>query len=238
MSKTKRPSNKAMEEMFYEIVQFARDQGCPVTVHKDLPKINGSNGYFSSEPTPHLKVALKGKSWPRAVQLLIHEFCHYWQWKDGFLGRKDDEGNIIYSRILEGEQVSPEERKKASSFVRISEYDCEIRTSSLFKKWNLETIFPICDHIRSSNTYNRHIVWSIGDETFPGSGIFYYKYDSLADKLWGNKKFNNFWSPKTEEGQKLLLAPISKKHLEIFDKASGIVRDKDGYPTNADKFRD
>lgn len=236
MSK-KRPSNKAMEDMFYEIVKFVQEQGCPVTVHKELEKVNGSNGYFSSEPSPHLKVALKGKSWPRAVQLLIHEFCHYWQWKDGFLGRKDDEGNIIYSRILDGEKVSPEERKKASGFVRISEYDCEIRTSSLFKKWNLETIFPICDHIKSSNTYNRHIVWSIGDENFPGSGIFYYKYDSLADKLWGKKKFNNFWNPKTEEGQKLLLAPISKDHLQVFDKASGILRDADGHPTNADKFR-
>jgi len=230
MSKAKRPSNKAMEEMFYEIVKFARDQGCPVTVHKDLPKINGSNGYFSSEPSPHLKVALKGKSGPRAVQLLIHEFCHYWQWKDGFLGRKDDEGNIIYSRLLDGDTLTPNERTKARSLVQISEYDCEVRTDALFTKWNLHQIFTSPEHIRSSFTYNRHIAWSIGDEDYPGSGIFYYKYDTLANKLWEDKIFLKFWDPKTEEGIQKITAPISKKHMEIFDKAAGIKRDLTGTP--------
>lgn len=238
MSKTKRPSSESMEKVFYEIVKFGTDQGCPIKVHKNLDKVNGSNGYFTSEPKPHIEVALKGKSWPRAIQLLIHEFCHYWQWKDGFLGKKDDEGNILYSRLLDGEDLTPKERHKSRTLIQISEYDCEIRTASLFKKWNLEQVFPICSHIKSSSVYNRHIAWSVGDKDCPGSGIFYYKYDTLADQLWGDKKFDHFWNPKTYEGQQLILAPISNKHREIFDKASGIIRDKVGNPTNSDKFRD
>lgn len=221
MSKSKL-SNDEMEKMFYEIVQFSKDQGCPVTVYKSLEKVNGSNGYFTSEPKPHIKVGLKNRPWPKAIELIIHEFCHYWQWKDGFLGRKDDEGNIIYSRILDGEEVTPEEREKASQLVRISEYDCEIRTASLFEKWKLENVFPESEHIKSANTYNRHIVWSIGDKTTPGSGIFYAKYDSLADALWGNKTFGFFWDPKSSSGMGKIIETISPEHKAVFDKAAGV----------------
>jgi len=223
-----------MKDVFYEIVDYSKEQGCPVHTYPSKSKVNGSNGYFTSMGTnnsPEIKVALKGKSWPKSIQLIIHEFCHYWQWKTGFLKHKDDEGNALYGELLDdGRTLTPRERKKASTLVRISEYDCEIRTASLFEKWNLESVFPPSEHIKSSNTYNRHIVWSIGDSTYPGSGIFYAKYDTLANKLWGGKVFKYFWNPKTSEGKARLLAPISKKHLEIFDKAAGIRRDSDGNP--------
>ncbi|RJR10589.1 hypothetical protein C4588_03045 [Candidatus Parcubacteria bacterium] len=223
MSKNK-PSHADMRKMFYEIVQFAKEQGCPVTVYKNLEKVNGSNGYFSSDPKPHIKVGLKNRPWPKAIELIIHEFCHYWQWKDGFLGHKDDEGNIIYSRILAGEDVTPKEREKASQLVRISEYDCEIRTASLFQKWKLEEIFPPSEHIKSANTYNRHIVWSIGDEENEGSGIFYAKYDLLGDKLWKGETFTHFWNPRTAAGMNRIIGPITNEQREIFDAAAGVKR--------------
>lgn len=229
-SKPKRPSSKVMEEVFYEIVEFAAEQGCPIKVHTKLDKVNGSNGYFTSDPNPHIEVALRGKSWPRAIQLVIHEFCHYWQWKDGFLGKKDDEGNILYSKLLDGEVLTPKEREKARVLIQISEYDCEIRTASLFDKWRLQQTFPLSSHIRSSSVYNRHIAWSVGDKNCSGSGVFYHKYDTLADQLWGNRKFEHFWNPKTFEGQQLILAPISDKHRSIFDKVAKIKRDERGNP--------
>jgi hypothetical protein len=160
----------------------------------------------------------------------MQEYCHYWQWKDGFLGHKDDEGNIAYARQLEGETLTPRERKMASTLVRKTEYDCEMRTAELFKEWNLQSIFPPSEHIKSSNTYNRHIVWSIGDDAYPGSGIFYAKYDSLADQLWGDTVFTRFWKPDTFSGKKKLLASLSKAHREVFDRAAGISRDNEGNP--------
>jgi len=226
----KKPSSTSMKKVFYEIVDFAKQQGCPIEVHPNLEKINGSNGYFSAEPQAHIEIALKGKTWPRAIQLIIHEFCHYWQHVDGFIGKKDDEGNIIYARLLDGETVTIEEREKARALIQISEYDCEIRTASLFKRWNLETIFPPEKHIRSSNTYNRHIAWSLGDKDYPGSGIFWHKYDSLGSKLWRDAQFKFFWNPKTDAGQRLIIAPISEEHRIIFDKAAGIKRDLTGNP--------
>jgi hypothetical protein len=234
----KKPSSKQMKGLFKEIVDYSKSEGCPVTVFTKKSKINGSNGYFTSvgdNGKPEIKVALMGKSWPKRIQLIIHEYCHYWQWREGFLGHKDDEGNIAYGRLLEGETLTPREAKKASALVRISEYDCEIRTAELFNRWNLNSVFPPCEHIKSSNTYNRHIVWSIGDDKYPGSGVFYSKYDSLADELWGNKKFNYFWDPKTPEGRAKLLAPISPEHCKILDRAAGIIRDHDGLPIKKGK---
>jgi len=215
----RKPTSKQMEEMFWEIVKYIKKNGCPVTVHKTLSKINGSNGYFCSEPRPHIKAAIRDKTWDKAIQLVTHEFCHYWQWKDKFIGHKDDQGNIIYSRILEGENVTPKEREKASVLVRLSEYDCEIRTAELLKRWNITSIYPLHEHIKSANTYNRHIVWSIGDEKNEGSGVFLHTYDKLAPKLWSGKHFKNFWNPKSEAGRKKIFGSISPKHKKVFDEA-------------------
>lgn len=217
--KQRKPSKREMEDMFEEIVKYIRKKGCPVTVHKNLSKINGSNGYFCSDPKPHIKAAIKDKGWDKAIQLIVHEFCHYWQWKDKFIGHKDDQGNIIYSRILEGEKITPKQREKASVLVRLSEYDCEIRTADLLKKWNITSIYPIHVHIKSANTYNRHIAWSVGSEKNEGSGVFLYTYDKLANKLWGTKKFSRFWDPKTSGGRKKIFDPISNKHKAVFDAA-------------------
>lgn len=216
---SKRPSTAEMRDMFYEIVNYAKQQGCPVKVHKSKSKVNGSNGYFCPDPSPHIEVGLKGKPWPKAIELVIHEFCHYWQWRDNFLEHKDDEGNILYARMLDGETLTPRERKKAGVLIRLSEYDCEIRTASLFEKWNLESIFPPEEHIKSANTYNRHIAWSVGDDRNKGSAIFLATYDQLASQLWGDKVFSHFWNPKTPEGLKKILAPISRQHKKIFDEA-------------------
>jgi len=213
-------------EVFKEIRKYAKDEGCPITVHKNLNKINGSNGYFCASPRPHIKAAVGNKSWAKAFELIIHEFCHYWQWSTNFIGRKDDDANGIYGEILEGIEVTPKKRKRASHLVRISEYDCEIRTAALFDKWNLESLFPPSEHIKSANTYNRHIAWSIGDDKNVGSGIFLPTYDKLANQLWGNKVFKHFWNPKTSQGKAKLLAPISSKHKAIFDAAASKQKSK------------
>lgn len=213
-------SNKELKEVFYEIVEWVRAQGCKVYCHHNSKTVAGSNGYFTSEPKPHIRMGLKGRPWEKAIELVIHEFCHYWQWSDGFLGHKDDDGNIAYAKLLNGETLTPQERLKASTLVRISEYDCEKRTGHLFKLWNLEAAFPPEEHRKSAATYNRHIVWSIGDDKNEGSGIFLASYDKLGDALWGNKVHNRWLSVKE------LLAPISPQHKKIFDEALAKVKKK------------
>jgi hypothetical protein len=203
---------KELEKMFWQLVEWVRAQGCKVYCYKNKKTVGGSNGYFTPDPEPHIKVSLKNRPWTSALPLLIHEFCHFWQWKSGFLGRKDDEGNVIYSKILKGEEVTPEEREQASRLVRISEYDCEKRTAWLIKKWELEKICPVPEHIRSSNTYNRHAAWSIGSKQKEGSGVFFANYDKCSPALWGQKKPR--WM-----SLKQVLSPISDKHAKIFDTA-------------------
>lgn len=209
----RRFSNQVLKNLFNEIVDWMRSKGCKIYCHYAKKTVSGSNGYFTPDPEPHIRVGLKGRPIKRALILIIHEFCHYWQWKTGFLGRKDDEGNIIYSKILKGEEVTDKEREIARRLVAISEYDCEKRTAYLIKKWKLDEIIPIKELISSSNTYNRHTAWSIGTARKPGSGVFYAKYDNLAKDLWGNEE------PKWFSLQQVV-APISETQAKVFDKAA------------------
>lgn len=212
MSKRK-PTSDEMWEIFEEICEWLKDSGCKIYRHWKSKTVSGSNGYFTPEPTPHIRIGLKGRSPHDSVRTLIHEGMHYCQWKEGFLGHRDDEGNMIYAKILDGKPVTPEEREIASCLVRLSEYDCEKRTGDLIKKWNLESIYPIEDVRRSAATYNRHIVWSIGDYHNEGSGVFLATYDQLSPQLWRGKNFNKWFSVKD------VLSPISKEHKQIFDAA-------------------
>ena len=72
----RKPSKSQMEEIFWEIVKFIKKSGCPVTIHKNLSKINGSNGYFCSDPRPHIKVAIKGKGF--ATQYTWDRIADQW----------------------------------------------------------------------------------------------------------------------------------------------------------------
>jgi hypothetical protein len=209
----KKKSAKQLWKIFDEICEWVKDQGCRIYKHKKLKTVNGSNGYFTVDPYPHIRMALQGRSPQKALQLVVHEFCHYWQWSENFLDRKDDDGNEIYAKLLDGEALTPREREKASKLVRISEYDCEKRTGHVIKMWKLEGAFPISEHRRSAATYNRHIVWSIGDKNNEGSGVFLASYDSLAPKLWGKKGFPRWMSNSK------MLSPLSSKHKKIFDAA-------------------
>jgi len=206
-------STKELKKVFEEICGWVKDQGCKVYKHPSKSTVNGSNGYFSSEPSPHIRMALKGRPIKKCLQLIIHEFCHFWQWSENFLDRKDDDGNLIYGKLLDGEELTAKESEKAGKLVRISEYDCEKRTGHVIQMWNLESAFPLEEHRKSAATYNRHIAWSIGDKKKEGSGVFLASYDKLADKLWGSRKFTRW--PTLKE----MLSPISAKHTKIFDQA-------------------
>lgn len=206
-------SQRDQEEIFKDIVKWVRAQGCKVYCQKKSKTVYGSNGYFTPDPEPHIKMGLKGKPLDKSIVLLLHEFGHYWQWVDGFLDRKDDEGNEIYGVILEGGSATPAETDKARKLVAVSEYDCEKRTAYLLRKWNLEAIRSLEDHIKFANSYNRHAAWSIGSGKNPGSAVFYPEHESMADKLWPGKKKHKWFTAKQIE------APISAAHKKKFDAA-------------------
>lgn len=206
-------SKKDLQEIFDGIIKWARSQGCKVYVHKNKKTVNGSNGYFTPDPEPHIRMGIKGRPLIDCNVLLLHELCHFWQWKDKFMHRIDDEGNAIYGRILDGKDVTPEERDRARKLVALSEYDCEQRTAFLLAKWNLTGVRSVQRHIKAANSYNRHISWSVGTSTKPGSGEFFPGHETVADKLWPNQT-KHHWFTKEE-----IVAPISDEHKKVFDEA-------------------
>lgn len=206
-------SNEDLREIFDDICSWIREQDCEVNCEWNQKTVNGSNGYFTPDPKPHIKMGLKDRPLVDAIILLIHEFCHYWQWKDKFMHRLDDKGNVIYGKILEGEKVTDEDRERARRLVALSEYDCEKRTAYLLDKWNLTSVRSVENHIKAANAYNRHAAWSIGNIEEPGSGEFYPNHEKLADKLWPNKISHNWFTPEE------VIAPITSKHKKVFDSA-------------------
>lgn len=206
-------TDKDLREIFDEITDWITEQGCEVHCVWDKKTVNGSNGYFTPDPEPHIKMGLKSRPLIDAIVLVLHEFCHYWQWKDKFMHRLDDKGNAIYGKILEGKEVTDEERERARKLVALSEYDCEQRTAYLLKKWNLTSVRTVEDHIKAANAYNRHAAWSIGTAGKPGSGKFYPLHEKLADRLWPNKE-NHRWFTAEE-----VVSPISSQHKKVFDTA-------------------
>lgn len=212
--KTSNLSKKDLQEIFDGIVKWVRSQGCKVYIDKNKKTVNGSNGYFTPDPEPHIRMGTKGRSLVDCNVLLLHEFCHFWQWSDNFMHRADDAGNMIYGRLLDGEEVTPEERDQARRLVALSEYDCEKRTVYLLEKWNLTSVRSVKRHIRAANSYATHVKWSIGDSKNPGSGVFYPGHEKLAEKLWPDENKVNWFT--NEE----LLSPIKPEHKAIFDSAA------------------
>lgn len=212
MSCTESLSKKDLQEIFESIVEWIEKHNCKVYLN-DTKTVFGSNGYFTPDPEPHIKVGMKGRSLENAIVLILHEFCHFWQWEENFLNRIDDRGNEIYGNVLSGKEVTEDERNRARKLVALSEYDCEQRTAHLLKKWNLESVRSVQEHIKAANAYNRHVAWSIGTGDSPGSGKFFPGHEGLADKLWPSKtKFRWFTAEEA-------CAPISEDAKQIFDEA-------------------
>ncbi len=69
---------------FKDLVVWVRSQGCKVTVYKKKKKIDGCFGVFDEDPEPNIKIATKNSSIKKSVSVLLHEYAHFLQWREGF----------------------------------------------------------------------------------------------------------------------------------------------------------
>jgi hypothetical protein len=202
-----------MKDAFEEIVDHIRKAGCKVKCHYDKKTIaSGSNGFFDMTPSPHIEVALKGRSFKRAIPLIVHEFCHYRQFLAKTLMEEFNEANELQDRILSGQDVSLKDREFSRKYTQICEYDCDLRAVELLEEWDLNWVKDPKDHVKSANSYNRHIAWQIGGLNGPGSGIFMSNHEDIADVIWPNTKEHRVMS--IDEAT----SPIDEKHKVKIDK--------------------
>jgi hypothetical protein len=108
-------------------------------------------GYWDEE-SKTIKVAIGRKDW---ITLLVHEYCHFCQWKE--LKFSSDEEVKAFEEfdnwLLKKKDLEDSLLTKHMNVIQECELDCEIRTVSKFKEYNVLSKKQIEDYIQKSNAY-------------------------------------------------------------------------------------
>jgi hypothetical protein len=152
---------------FYELVSHIRGLGCRVYLYdrKEL-KVNKCEGTFqvSKKGNPVIAIAMGAfdDDYDRLLTLM-HEFCHFLQWKDGFWNdvHKESEGWDVVDKYIRytRKKIQKEDVKKAREAVLLLEYDAEIRTLDLARCLSIDIDSE--NYIRDANNYILQIKWAI-----------------------------------------------------------------------------
>ena len=87
---------------------------------------------FDSKDNPVLKVAMGNKTTEESFGILIHEYCHFLQWKEGSKVWKDfEESNFSIDDVIK----KPKKYKKEILILIKLEADCERRAVNLIRKY-------------------------------------------------------------------------------------------------------
>lgn len=112
---------------------------------KDVKNCGGYFDYDSKE----FVVAMRNRM---GFEILVHEYCHYLQWKEDrkyFLKMVKNCG-IVFD-WLDGKFYKKSILEKATRGVIELEWDCEKRAVDLIKKYKLDVDIP--EYCRSANSY-------------------------------------------------------------------------------------
>lgn len=162
-----------------ELVRYIRLQGCPVRLYKDRHLFRDkSMGHFSEEVgKPFIAVTAKGHDSQTVNATLIHEYAHFIQYQEGFLGRINSTygGWAKFTEWLEqGKEFTTEEVALCRSGVLTIEFDAELRTLQLANKMGVD-IGPRDDYIRAINAYMADIKFAFEKRAWvdiPSWGLF------------------------------------------------------------------
>jgi hypothetical protein len=190
--------------MNYEgLVKYVRDAGCRVIVYKNKGSLKGDScaGYFERKTKgPFICMAIEGMSEISCCELLIHEFCHYLQWKDGTETPAIDDAYEDWDKWLtKNKKLTAERIEEIRQVILTHEWDAEIRSVSLGKNLNVKGYRP-ASILRGANAYMSTIKWS---------------FQTHQTSPWTpeRSKFKPLVLTKEE-----LLRPLSERELKKMDK--------------------
>jgi len=173
-------------DVFWDIKKYIMKQGCWVKCYKNKHNVEGSNAAFHHIPHPEIVIAIKGRTLEDIVMLLIHEYCHYLQFKeDQFIPEYERALHLNY-KISQGKRLSDEDIEYCRQYNAHMEYDCDLRTIEHIDFFDVSRLRSPEEHLRYTNAYNRHIAWSIGEAGAPGRGRFLLNHTELRDILFPN----------------------------------------------------
>lgn len=191
---------------FNQLVAHIKSNGCRVRLYKDRKTISGDVGtFYIAEKGPLITLALQGHPYKKRLEYLLHEFGHFYQWKDGFMDILDNicDAWYLWERWIDRKiELSHIEKKAVRNTILAIEWDAEERVLNLAKNLDI-TDFDVNHHLQGANSYVLAVKWS-------------FKH---------RKNFES--SPKRKLVQPRLLtknelfAPLSKNEKEILSSFNG-----------------
>ncbi len=187
-----------------ELVQYIREEGCRVFVYKNKESIyGGSRGTFSvNEHGPIICAAIKDIPIPKIVEVLLHEYGHYLQHKDGYMDDLDSIVNAYDLRTdwFEGNiELTELELSIVQNQILTMEYNAEKRGVEA-GRWLEPEGFDVDFYLKGAASYMAGIKWEFARRSFNPNYIERGRYEA---KILTREE---------------LYAPLSEEEIEKIDK--------------------
>lgn len=150
---------------FNQLVDYVKKDGCVVRLYnRSELKCAQCTGTFdiSKRGNPVISIAIRGHTKSELRSLLLHEYAHFLQWRDGLLevieGPGFKEGWDHLDEWLKGKKRSKAQLIYGRNSALYIEYDAEIRTLELSSKLNVD-IGSHKEYIKDANSYMLLIKW-------------------------------------------------------------------------------
>lgn len=134
-----------------DLIEWVEQKGCPVKIKNKSGR--GYQGLFYCNKPRRIILFSKGNSKQVLFRTLVHEYCHYLQWQEGYLQKIEKLFNWqdYYFFLEDNKKLSRKKQLRALLGVLFLEHDCEARTIKLIqeKGWPVN----ITKYIKGANNY-------------------------------------------------------------------------------------
>jgi len=167
---------------FWQLVSHIKNDGCNIRLYdKDELKVAQCAGTFdiSKNGNPIICLATKGHTKQELMQLLLHEYAHFLQWKSGFLHKLEGADlklgwYVIDKWLKKTKRYSDAELKWARDAVVLIEYDADLRVIELSKQFGVD-IGSHKEYMANAYSYTTLIKWAAKNRKWdghPGGSFF------------------------------------------------------------------
>jgi hypothetical protein len=167
---------------FWQLISHIKKDGCNVRLYdKEELKVAQCAGTFdiTKKGNPLICLATKGHTQQELLQLLLHEYAHFLQWKTGLLHKLEGEnlkkGWVVLDNWLRHrKKYTEEELLLARDAIILIEYDADIRAIEISKELSVD-IGSHKTHMENAYSYITLIKWAVKNRRWgehPGEGYF------------------------------------------------------------------
>ena len=167
---------------FWQLVRYIKLDGCNLRLYnKEKLILAECPGTFdiSKNGNPIISLTTKGHTKRELMQLLLHEYSHYIQWKTGFLHKLEGENlklgwDVLEKWLTKAKKYTDAELTWARNAVVLIEYDADLRVIDLSHKFSID-IGSHNEYMANAYSYVTLLKWATKNrkwDSHPGGSFF------------------------------------------------------------------